>query len=350
MRWANLLLILITLLTYLAPHVSPANFWPAAFLGLLYPWLLLAHLFFTGFWLLRKHPYVLFSLGCILLGWGHLTSFVGFHPWDGDASGAPSLRLMTFNCHRLKKDYASNTFVKVEDWKALVQKHEPDVLVLQEFPARHPHTRSHIQMLREDLGLSHYYTGKRGELAVFSRHPFRAQRTHYSQNRTNGFQLLDLEWEEQTIRLFNVHLHSNAVSGLADKVAAEGSLQEKETWLDIKGMMGRFRYAARQRSKQAEQIAEAVRKSPHPVILAGDLNDIPQSYSYHLFNKNLHDTFKKRGFGLGATYKGNIPGLRIDYVLTDPAFRVLDHHTGNAPFSDHRPVIVEVASTPDSTH
>ncbi|MBK6620774.1 MAG: hypothetical protein IPG32_07825 [Saprospirales bacterium] len=37
LRWGNVLLIVLTLLVYLAPQVNPLTFWPMAFLGPLFP-------------------------------------------------------------------------------------------------------------------------------------------------------------------------------------------------------------------------------------------------------------------------------------------------------------------------
>ena len=78
MRWGNVLLILLTLLVYLAPQVNPKSFWPLSFLGPLFPWLVLLHLGFIGFWLFLRKGYFLMSLACILLGWNFLTGILAF--------------------------------------------------------------------------------------------------------------------------------------------------------------------------------------------------------------------------------------------------------------------------------
>jgi endonuclease/exonuclease/phosphatase family metal-dependent hydrolase len=69
------------------------------------------------------------------------------------------------------------------------------------------------------------------------------------------------------------------------------------------------------RARQAEILREHIAASPHPVIVCGDFNDTPLSYSYRLMSKGLKDSFMEKGWGLGTTYAGALPALRIDYIL-----------------------------------
>ena len=142
----------------------------------------------------------------------------------------------------------------------------------------------------------------------------------------------------KTFRVFNLHLQSNAISSIADDVAANGNINDKKTWQQFKSMIGRFKRAVIKRADQAEHVAEKIKESPFPVIVMGDLNDVPQSYSYRLISNALQDTFREKGNGLGFTYVGPIPGLRIDYIFADPKLKVLDFNRGNRNYSDHRPV------------
>ena len=103
-------------------------------------------------------------------------------------------------------------------------------------------------------------------------------------------------------------------------------------------MMSRYKRAAILRAEQAEEVVGQIEKSPYPVLLCGDFNEIPQSYAYYIISRGLQDAFKASGRGLGVTYNGRIPALRIDYVMAGPEFEVLGHRIGRARFSDHYPV------------
>ena len=71
------------------------------------------------------------------------------------------------------------------------------------------------------------------------------------------------------------------------------------------------------------------------VIICGDFNDTPLSYIYRTFAHQRKDSFCEQGIGFGTTYAGNIPALRIDYILTDPIFQIETHEVYRFKVSDH---------------
>ena len=105
-------------------------------------------------------------------------------------------------------------------------------------------------------------------------------------------------------------------------------------------LMKKLREAYQRRSVQVRKIREHMNSSPHPIILCGDFNDTPTSYAYHILSKRLKDSYVKRGSGLGTTYNGNLPNLRIDYVFADPFISILDHDLIHTDLSDHYPISV----------
>ena len=118
--------------------------------------------------------------------------------------------------------------------------------------------------------------------------------------------------------------------------------RKKELWDGVAEVMRLYKRAATRRAAQAEKVAAHMARSPHPVILCGDLNDTPVSYVYQVLSKKLQDSFCERGFGFDFTYAGKIPGLRIDYVLPDETFQILEHQVPALELSDHYPVLVRL--------
>jgi len=329
LRWLNLLLLFITFISYLSPFVDPSSFWFFSFFGMAYPWLLIANIIFVLFWLSSKKWYFLFSLGCIFVGQSHFQSFVGLHN-DLPAQEA-EITIMTFNSMSYRKIKGA-TRVK---FKELLATHSPSIIAIQEgFSNEHP------SILKD---YPHKYRPNGKLLCIYSKYPFKNKgNLAISKNTHNGCIFVDIKIQDQLLRIYNMHLQSNGVSADASKLKKEGDIQTKETWLDIKGILGKTRRAAAIRSTQAKTILAHFQKSKHPVIVCGDMNDTPLSYNYGLFSSVLNDGFKERAVGLGTTYNETIPLLRIDYIWTKKQLQVKSHEIIKENFSDHYPVISRI--------
>lgn len=336
LRWLNIILVLITLISYLAAWVNPKTFWPLSFFALPFPWLLLANILFMVFWAFIKKYQALLSLGCIALGWTHLTSFVGLNLPGSPAEAA--LTIKTFNAYGFRKEAVTGKRYTAEEMPRYFPAQGIDVLCLQEFPTYYP-KNYFIDYFKTKAGFKYVNAMPNGALAIFSRYPIEETYTHYFVKHFNGFQWADIKVEGKLIRVFNLHLQSNGVSGMANEVAKEGNLQDKKTWNKVKGMAGRFKRAEQRRVEQTGAVVQEIRKSPHPVLVCGDFNATPQSYSYRQLSEGLKDAFREAGTGLGTTYAGKIPALRIDYQLFSPELQVLDQDIRTERLSDHHSVV-----------
>lgn len=341
LRWGNVLLVLFTLAVYLTPYVDPRGRWPFSVLGLFYPAILFLHLLFILTWALWRKWYFALSLGCILVGWNHVRTVVGFSSAPG-VIPEKAVKIMTFNCRSFSTDGAARQMVEKKAVTDLIRRHHPDILCFQEFANSSSQRETSREWIKAGYDYPYEYIQLSPSLAIFSRHPITERHTHKFENSYNGYQWADININGRMIRLFNLHLQTNAISGLADKVAASGDLKSKETWLDMGGMLKRYHRAARRRAGQAEEIRALAHAAAHPVFLCGDFNDVPQSYTYRVLQQDRTDTFRRAGSGLGVTYAGKIPGLRIDYILAPADFPVLETRILRPGFSDHRPVLSTV--------
>jgi endonuclease/exonuclease/phosphatase family metal-dependent hydrolase len=88
-------------------------------------------------------------------------------------------------------------------------------------------------------------------------------------------------------------------------------------------------------------VRKRVDESPYPHILCGDFNDIPNSYTYFHIKGDRQDAFRVAGKGIGRTFMHVAPTLRIDYIMADKRFDVVQYRRDFLPYSDHYPVIVD---------
>ncbi len=334
-RWTNLVVILLTFLSYLSPYINPEYFWPITFLGMAYPWLLLGNILFIFFWLFRKNRYFFFSFFCILTGWNHLGTFVGWNSSEEGSALKEDIHILSYNI-KGGEDFH----------KQISQKHLGNDEFLKFIYSDRPNTylcfQEVLQLptgILEEKGFQYFYKLPYTGTAIFSKTPFLAKGGERFDRTSNAYVWVDVKVGDQIVRIFNIHLQSNRVSGVTDKVIQEGDLQEKETWRNIGTVIKKVKDATKSRSQQAKVLAQKIAESPHPVIICGDFNDTPQSYTYRIVGAGLKDTFKEKGNGFGTTYAGLIPALRIDYVFVDPQIKVLENSIPRVSFSDHYPVI-----------
>jgi endonuclease/exonuclease/phosphatase family metal-dependent hydrolase len=96
------------------------------------------------------------------------------------------------------------------------------------------------------------------------------------------------------------------------------------------------------RSIQADIIEEVRNNSPYPVLFTGDLNDVPNSYTYFKVRGELRDAFLEKGYGLGRTFRGLSPTLRIDYIFSDSRFSVAQFKREKKNYSDHYMLVADL--------
>ena len=84
-------------------------------------------------------------------------------------------------------------------------------------------------------------------------------------------------------------------------------------------------------------------RSPWPrLVLAGDFNDTPSSYTYREMKGALTDGFRRCGNGYGGTFRYLGGLLRIDYVFYDDTFECVRYYMPSEVVSDHKVVIAEL--------
>lgn len=79
-----------------------------------------------------------------------------------------------------------------------------------------------------------------------------------------------------------------------------------------------------------------------PLIILGDFNMPIESGIYREFFAQYANAFSEAGFGLGYTKYTKLIGIRIDHILVDDHFNVIDSWVGEDVGSDHRAVFADL--------
>jgi endonuclease/exonuclease/phosphatase (EEP) superfamily protein YafD len=143
--------------------------------------------------------------------------------------------------------------------------------------------------------------------------------------------------------MFFVHLYSFQLTD-RDRDYIE-DVRKSKTQIDedlgkSKTFISKFNKAWAIRAREADSIAAIVKRSPYPVMICGDFNDLPGSYTYTSIRGGLNDVFSDRGAGLGRTYNQIFRTLRIDHIFyNDKVLQLIGYRSYFNTMSDHNPVV-----------
>jgi len=347
----NILAAAAMLLAYLAPLVNPARVVLPALFGLAYPYLLMLHLAFLCFWLIRLKREILISIVVILLGWNHLNNLfpLNLRPTEIPLNAAPNsyLKALSYNVRGFDIYHWNKETEAKKEIFDLLEKQEPQLLCFQEYYTsskkgqRHEDISKHLEYLPHNAV---YYTADRTNrsgfgIATYSKYPIlKKSRIPFSSS-FNAAMYTDILFNSDTVRIFNIHLQS--IKFQQDNYAFMDTARLKynnEQISEIRAIGSRLKTAFSKRAEQAQMIASYIKDSPHPVVVMGDFNDTPQSYAYRKIKKGLKDAFRKSGRGFGNTYAGELPSFRIDYIMYGPPLISSEFNRIKTDHSDHYPI------------
>jgi len=96
------------------------------------------------------------------------------------------------------------------------------------------------------------------------------------------------------------------------------------------------------RQLQSQAISRFIRTQGPTVIVAGDFNTPQESNLFTRAWPGLSDAYATAGFGWGNTYHARWTDVRIDHILSGPAWRCRRCEVGPDVGSPHRPVIADL--------
>ncbi len=342
--YSNLLAVMALLFAYLSVYISPDNTSFFAFFGLLYPVLLVVNIGFVIFWAVMHKRIFLISLICILIGWAHLSQTLKF---TIGRKGNPELKVLTYNV-RLFNLYKWN---KSEDIKQrifnFVKNEAPDIICFQEFYSKKK--KGEISTIAtfvtmqnaKNYHIAYPYTSdvkKYSGMAIFTSFPIINRGEIRFENAASICIFSDIIAKSDTFRIYNAHLASNRFGYDTYKFIDSLTNGTNEQFSGVFPIMKKLSRGYIKRSEQADVLAAHIRNSPYPVIVCGDYNDTPVSYTYHKIRGELDDAFEEAGNGFGITYAGSFPPIRIDHILHSRELRAIKHSISDIKLSDHYPV------------
>lgn len=344
----NVILALGLVATTLGDALAPSQSVVPSALAFGYLPLLAANVLMIVLWLLLRRWTWLLSAAVIVLRWGTLVTFLQL---TGTSKVPPAeehparITLMTHNVHQFQglqnQPQQSDSIASL--FLALVDEHRPDVLCLQEYAA--PKTLAVTDSLTL-MGYNHYYGAHttRGGVpygtVVFSRLPI----TYV--NRMDSEKLLvEMHLDGRRFRVCCVHMDSYRFDA-ADREEIE-RMRHGEVQSSSRRTLGKVKETILSHEKEwVESLRPVVTASSLPLVLAGDLNDIPGSWLYRQISHELADAYCEQGRGMSITYNGGFPRFRIDMVFHSEGLNTLSYRRLKSDLSDHYPVLTSFELEP----
>jgi len=357
MRVLTYLIAIITLISGFGGNFNPSHFWYLAFTSLAFPILFILNLVLVVVWIFRGRKMVWVPLVAILATAFNIPAMAQWNPFsekqDFVEGQSEEIKMMSFNVRLFDLyNWSHNEETKAKIFN-LFESEQPEILCIQEFYSAEIKKQQNVKMIMDILNFKsshvefpitinkHDHYG----IATLTKFPIVKKGVLYFDQKTANICIFtDINVGTDTIRVYNCHLQSVRFGEKEYKfLESIGNDKEdeptgEEAAVRTRNILSRLKHAFVQRSQQVDMIAQHIRNSPYPIIICGDFNDTPTSYTYKTISEGLSDAFRESGNGFGTTYAGPIPGLRIDYILHSPQINSYDFRVGKQKLSDHYPV------------
>lgn len=324
----TLVVVALFLTTLFVPSLDPRQHGEVSTLGLVAPIIYAIQAALTLYWIVRWRPFIAVVMVFVsLLGVFQLSLFyklelrrVYSEPNLKPRYDKKALKVMSYNVRSFIDD---NRERQLDSIVKIIKAVNPDILCLQEMGFS-----DIADSLLEPLKpMPHSLSRVNLSPAIYSRYPIiRASRMDTLKN----FVWADIvikkdKNNEDTIRVFNNHLHSTAIRRDDSNYIENHEYLEGDSLGKVHSMVKRLTENNRVRAEQADTLAALVAASPYPVIVCGDFNDTPVSYTYRTVARKLNDPYRKVGRGYSHTYRGFFDMLRIDYIFYSDEFEALSY-------------------------
>ncbi|MCQ2066238.1 MAG: endonuclease/exonuclease/phosphatase family protein [Bacteroidaceae bacterium] len=313
-------------------------------LGMAFPVILALNLLFILFWLIFHKRGMWLSVTAVIAVIVPLFWYcpLNIRNTDSGTDSGQDITLLSYNIFGFciasgNREDSTNPIIRY------IADADADIVCLQEsYSKYYPKARSCcIENLPE---LKYSYSNKTN--TIVSRWPILDSREIKFSDSGNGLLYCRLLKDNDTIALYNCHLQSFELK--QDEIDGYNRLianpNDSTSYSEAKSVLKKLKTASAKRALQADTILTMLNaETAKYVILCGDFNDTPLSYSRRVIAKKLTDAYVSCGFGPGISYNLNRLYFRIDHVFCSGNITPLSCRIDRSiKESDHYPVITHL--------
>jgi len=340
---ANFVTVIIMLLTGFSDRLNPADHPLLSTTGMAFPFFVLATLAFLFFWLVFKWRMMWISVLGLLCAYVPISIYMPINaPQDLPEDG---LKLVSYNvCAYSGNGRYDDGFRKVVEY---LVKESPDIVCLQEdidtwrsyvFSEYQKHWAFNDTVVIASNALSLNAVGIHTRFPIVKR-----ERIDYP-SVGNGSVAWWLKVGGDTLIVVNNHLESCHLSSddrQQYRHIIKGEMPSDSLSAESKTLLIKLAEANAKRSGQVRAVMQYVAShSQYPIIVCGDFNDNPISYSCHSAAECLTDCFRTTGRGLGLSYNQKAFSFRIDHIFCSSRLKPYNCKVDSKmDASDHYPIL-----------
>lgn len=327
------------IITGFGGYANPVSHSFIAVSTLTFPIFAFINVLFILFWILFKFKFVLIPLTGFIICYIPTNRYFPLNR----ASEAPTdgIKFLSYNiCAFREYDYPEGednpTITYLENSNA-------DIICLQESE----HGKRIKKLIDKKLDRLYPYkdfpSDKGNGIAILSKFPIISNEVIDYFSKSNRSVAWKVKIDEDTVIIINNHLESYKLTTKDRdkfKKLVKENVKDSSAKEDTKWLYEKLAAATKIRAPQADSIAKYIEKNKgKSMIVCGDFNDNPLSYSRRKIAENLTDCYIEKGHGPGISYHTGGFYVRIDNIMCSDDWEVLKCEVDNKiAASDHYPI------------
>ncbi|MCR5678995.1 MAG: endonuclease/exonuclease/phosphatase family protein [Prevotella sp.] len=340
---ASVTLMVMMVLVGYSDRLNPVDYPVLACAGMTFPFFLIINAVFLVAWVLIRWRRAWIPLAGFLLAYAPMRTFFPLHLQGEPPQGC--IKLISYNVAgyggNYRYDQAMDTIF------SYLRQQDADIVCIQEdmtskfnpveqFPSLYPYNDTTL--------LTSATSEMKNVLGIHTRFPIiRKERIPYT-SVNNGTVAYYLNVRGKTVIVINNHLESTHLSSddrQRYRAMINGDMDGESSEAQSRAIIEKLGDAMTIRAPQAETVHRYIEAhNEYPIIVCGDFNDTPISYTRRTIAQGLTDCYVEAGMGAGISFNQKGFSFRIDHILCSSHFAPYNCKVDNKmDASDHYPVM-----------
>lgn len=339
----------VLLIAYLTPHVAPSTFGSLTIVGIFAPILYIGEVICLLCWMIMGRWKIVGVVALLLVpGLFHISDFynVVYMRQVEQKPSRGSFTLMSYNVRGFRNDSSSRA---VDNHVVYFESQElADIVCFQEYALDIPNVEridSLFNARQNRLYVKDVVESGEVVLRTYSRFPIVGSGSLSGEGRGTSLWVDVIVGKNDTLRVFNNHLHSMNISSEDSSDIEHGKILNDGD--RMQSIVDRIAKNSSIRAEYVDTLRTIVDSSPYRNIICGDFNDTPMSYVYGELKDGYVDAFEQCGSGYGYTFRPMHGTLRIDYILFSQELEAESYLADKSnELSDHLPITARLKIRP----